>query len=101
MKLRNVALLALFALTLAVPCHSQQREIYPAPEHAAADLAAAQHKRVILDFGGDWCTDCQVLDLYFHDATNKPIPMRTMFSCTSTSATWTKTWISPLDTGYR
>ena len=64
---------------VAAPCLPQPRQIYPAPEQASADLAAAlkaaaaQHKRVILDFGGDWCTDCQVLDLYFHDATNKPI----------------------------
>ena len=29
-----------------------------------------EHKRVILDFGGDWCGDCQVLDIYFHQAPN-------------------------------
>ena len=57
----------------------QQRDIYPPPEQAAGDLAAAlkqaaaEHRRVILDFGGNWCTDCQVLDTYFHDAANKPI----------------------------
>ncbi len=28
---------------------------------------------MILDFGGNWCTDCHVLDLYFHDATNRPL----------------------------
>jgi len=55
------------------------REIYPAPEQAKDDLAAAlktaavQHKRVIVDFGGNWCGDCQMLDIYFHDATNRPI----------------------------
>jgi len=26
-----------------------------------------------LDFGGNWCPDCQVLDRYFHDAQNKPV----------------------------
>jgi thioredoxin 1 len=26
-----------------------------------------------VDFGGNWCTDCHVLDLYFHDSSNKPI----------------------------
>jgi thiol:disulfide interchange protein len=38
----------------------------------AAGLAQAkrEHKRVILDFGGDWCGDCQALDLYFHQAPN-------------------------------
>jgi thiol-disulfide isomerase/thioredoxin len=28
---------------------------------------------VILDFGGNWCTDCRVLDIYFHDSANKPL----------------------------
>ncbi len=51
----------------------------PDPFQAKADIAAAlkvaaqTHKRVLLDFGGDWCGDCQVLDIYFHDAKNRPI----------------------------
>jgi thiol:disulfide interchange protein len=55
------------------------REIYPDPSQARADLAAAMktaaaaHKRVIVDFGGNWCGDCQVLDMYFHNAQNRPI----------------------------
>jgi thiol:disulfide interchange protein len=54
-------------------------DIYPAPAQASADIAvalksaAAAHKRVILDFGGNWCTDCYVLDSYFHDAANKDL----------------------------
>jgi thioredoxin 1 len=58
---------------------STERDIYPAPQQAKTDVAAAlaaaakDHKRVILDFGGNWCTDCHVLDLYFHDAANKPL----------------------------
>jgi thiol:disulfide interchange protein len=54
-------------------------DIYPAPEAAQADLAAAlqeaaaSHRRVLVDFGGNWCTDCHVLDLYFHDDANRPI----------------------------
>lgn len=54
-------------------------DIYPAPSRARADIAsalhaaAATHKRVILDFGGNWCPDCIVLDRYFHDARNQPI----------------------------
>jgi thiol-disulfide isomerase/thioredoxin len=54
-------------------------EIYADPAHAPADLAAglktaaAGHKRVIVDFGGNWCGDCRVLDLYFHDPVNKPL----------------------------
>jgi thiol:disulfide interchange protein len=55
------------------------KQIYPDPSQAKLDLAAAlktaaaQHKRILLDFGGDWCGDCQVLDIYFHDAANHPI----------------------------
>ncbi len=36
----------------------------------ALATAAKEHKRVIVDFGGNWCGDCQVLDIYFHDQTN-------------------------------
>jgi thiol:disulfide interchange protein len=55
------------------------RDIFPDPSQAKADIAAAlkaaaqTHKRVLLDFGGDWCGDCQVLDLYMHDEKNRPI----------------------------
>src|SRR5579862_6440585 len=54
-------------------------DIYPPPEQAPADLAAAlkvaaaEHRRVILDFGGNWCPDCHVLDSYMHDAANQPL----------------------------
>jgi thioredoxin 1 len=64
---------------VALPIRSAEREIYPPPEQASGDLAAglklaaAEHRRVLLDFGGNWCTDCQVLDLYFHDPSNGPI----------------------------
>lgn len=37
---------------------------------AALAEAARQHKRVILDFGGNWCGDCQILDYYFHQQPN-------------------------------
>src|SRR6187402_139344 len=37
---------------------------------AAFKKAKAEHKRVILDFGGDWCGDCQVLYYYFHKSPN-------------------------------
>jgi thioredoxin 1 len=74
----QAARFAIFLLAAAVPAIAQH-QVYPAPEQAAADLAgalkvaAAQHRRVLLDFGGDWCTDCLVLDSYFHDSANKPI----------------------------
>ena len=37
---------------------------------AALKRARAEHKRVILDFGGDWCGDCQVLDIYMRQSPN-------------------------------
>jgi thiol:disulfide interchange protein len=52
------------------------RHIYSETANPRADIAAAldkarrEHKRVILDFGGDWCPDCQVLDIYFHQQPN-------------------------------
>jgi thiol:disulfide interchange protein len=56
--------------------HSAGRDIYPDPSQAKADLAAAlktaqlSHKRILIDFGGNWCGDCQVLDIYMHNAQN-------------------------------
>lgn len=32
--------------------------------------AAAEHKHVLLVLGANWCVDCHVLDLYFHDPGN-------------------------------
>jgi thiol:disulfide interchange protein len=73
-----LAVAALLAVSTG-SARSASRDIYPAPAQARVDLAAAlktaaaTHKRILLDFGGNWCGDCQVLDLYFHDATNRPI----------------------------
>jgi thiol:disulfide interchange protein len=53
-----------------------KKHLYSAEANPRADIAAAlqqakhEHKRVILDFGGDWCGDCQVLDIYFHQSPN-------------------------------
>jgi thioredoxin 1 len=78
---RSFLVFALFSLVIALgsPAHALQPDIYPPTQQASADIAAAlksaaaSHKRVILDFGGDWCSDCHVLDLYFHDAANRPL----------------------------
>jgi thioredoxin 1 len=48
------------------------KNLYPADADAHAEIkeaeekAAAQHKRVLLVFGANWCYDCHVLDLAFH-----------------------------------
>jgi len=77
-KPRFLLLAFLFALTVTT-AQSAGREIYPDPAQAKADIAAAlktaaqTHKRILLDFGGNWCGDCQVLDMYFHDPKNLPM----------------------------
>jgi len=93
--MKTAKLVALAALLVLVGCKAHtdsttttnpetippaaSRVIYPDPSQAKADLAAAlqtaarNHKRILLDFGGNWCGDCQVLDLYFHDPANRPI----------------------------
>ena len=71
--LATLLLLATLSLT------AQSRHIYPDPGQAKTDLAAAlkaassDHKRILLDFGGDWCGDCQVLDLYLHNDKNREL----------------------------
>jgi thiol:disulfide interchange protein len=75
-KLIALAVLLAFAAGTA---NSATHDIYPDPAQARADLAAAlktaaaTHRRILLDFGGNWCGDCQVLDMYFHDPANRPI----------------------------
>ena len=56
--------------------YTPNKHLYPPVEQGPADLKAGlalakkTHKRLILDFGGDWCGDCQVLDIYFNQAPN-------------------------------
>jgi thiol-disulfide isomerase/thioredoxin len=80
-KLVALAILLPTALTLALGftlAHYVHPTpvIYPPPAQAKVDLGAAlqsaaqTHKRILLDFGASWCSDCQALDRYFHDAKN-------------------------------
>jgi thioredoxin 1 len=54
-------------------------DLYPAGADAAAEIqqaltrAAREHKRVLLIFGGNWCYDCDVLDLAFHSGDIQPL----------------------------
>jgi thioredoxin 1 len=78
MKMLKFAALA-SALLFSAAAMPASRNIYPDTAQAPTDVAqalkaaAASHKRVILDFGGNWCGDCIVLDSYFHDAKNLPL----------------------------
>jgi thiol:disulfide interchange protein len=77
-KIKFLALTILLSLAVGT-ARSADRDIYPDPAQAHTDLAAAlktaaaAHKRVLIDFGGNWCGDCQVLDIYFHNQQNLPI----------------------------
>ena len=79
MKHLRFALLAVWMACAAGMAHSADRIIYPDPAQAKTDLAAAlktaaaSHKRILLDFGGNWCGDCQVLDIYFHNDSNRAL----------------------------
>jgi thiol:disulfide interchange protein len=77
---------ALLALTLAPLSHAAaqnvpfvKKHLYSETADPKSDIAAAlkqaraENKRVILDFGGDWCGDCQVLDIYMHQSPNAEI----------------------------
>lgn len=56
-----------------------KKHLYDADANPRTDIAAAlkqakaERKRVILDFGGDWCGDCQVLDIYMHQSPNSEL----------------------------
>jgi thioredoxin 1 len=80
-QFRTIAIVAGLTLSMGVGAVAQvssipRKQIYPSIAAAPADIRAAldearrTHKRVILDFGGDWCPDCQVLNIYFHQSPN-------------------------------
>jgi thioredoxin 1 len=63
---RIASLLALAAASLLVRA---AEPLYPEVSRASADIdaalkaAAPAKRRVIVDFGGNWCGDCKVLDI--------------------------------------
>ncbi|HXF77272.1 MAG TPA: thioredoxin family protein [Usitatibacter sp.] len=69
-------LLVLFSL---LPPGAFAAKLYPEPARASGDIAAAvaqaarEGKRVLVDFGGDWCTDCKVLDVNMRKPENAAI----------------------------
>jgi thiol:disulfide interchange protein len=90
-KYRNLFLpaVALSLLSLAPSPHAAaqavfkvNRDLYSETANASADIAAAmvtarrEHKRIILDFGANWCGDCQVLDYYYHQSPNAELLAR-------------------------
>ncbi|HEX4287093.1 MAG TPA: thioredoxin family protein [Terracidiphilus sp.] len=79
MRILKTMLVIAGVMWSAFAANSASREIYPDPSQGRTDLvaalktAAAVHKRVLIDFGGNWCGDCQVLDIYFHNDANRAI----------------------------
>ncbi len=77
-SLKNLAFAVILVLS-ASAARPADRHPYPPANQARTDVAkalrtaATTHKRVILDFGGNWCPDCQVLDIYLHNSQNLPI----------------------------
>jgi thiol:disulfide interchange protein len=79
-----VAATVLCVLAFAAPgsVHSQAGLFKPNPHlysetaNPATDISVAiaqarrEHKRILLDFGGNWCGDCQLLDIYYHQSPN-------------------------------
>jgi len=56
-----------------------KKDLYPANADAHAEIKEAEekarkeHKRLLLIFGANWCFDCHVLDLAFHQPDLAPI----------------------------
>ena len=86
MNLYRRMLTLTLAIALAgsrVVCFSQtakkEKDIYNESADARAEIkealqrAAAEHKRVIVVFGANWCHDCHVLDKAFHSPDLAPI----------------------------
>jgi thioredoxin 1 len=81
-RILRLALATAMAASSAV-CFSQsvkqEKEIYNESADARAEIkealekARAEHKRVIVVFGANWCFDCHVLDKAFHRSDLAPI----------------------------
>jgi len=82
---RRILMLTLTTAVAAssVVCFSQsvkkEKQIYNESADAHAEIkealakARAEHKRVIVVFGANWCYDCHVLDAAFHRSDLAPI----------------------------
>jgi thiol:disulfide interchange protein len=63
----------------AQPDYDAMRSLYPASADARHDIqnaltrATREHKRILIEFGADWCFDCHVLDYYFRQPQVAPL----------------------------
>lgn len=76
-----LVIVATCSIALSYPAVAQSpfridKNLYSETANAAADISAAQltarrsHKRILLEFGGNWCGDCQVLNYYYQQPPN-------------------------------
>ena len=82
-RLRLTLCIAMAAVVTSGVCFGEsvkkEKEIYNERADAHAEIkealakAAAEHKRVIIVFGANWCYDCHVLDKAFHSSNLAPI----------------------------
>jgi len=80
-KFKGLAMgLAVAVIAMSTAARAQmQPQIYDVNADAKAEISAAiktahaEHKRVLLDFGGNWCGDCIVLDRNFHMPENQAL----------------------------
>jgi thioredoxin 1 len=70
----------LLASTIGIACAAGP--LYPETARAHGDIedalkqAAREHKRVLVDFGGNWCGDCKVLDINLRKPENEALLAR-------------------------
>ncbi len=87
-RLAVIAFFVLATMGFNAPGEAQSGLFKPNPHlysetaNPASDISAAivqarrEHKRILLDFGGNWCGDCQVLDIYYHQSPNAELLAR-------------------------
>ena len=74
--MRNPLFAIALSMVLSATLVHAAATIYPDVSKAATDVdaalkaAAKEKKRVIVDFGGNWCGDCIVLDKHFQAGEN-------------------------------
>jgi thioredoxin 1 len=70
---------ATLSLLLAATTVHAAEALYPEVARAPADVesalkeAARTHRRVLVDFGGNWCGDCKVLDINLRKPENRAV----------------------------
>jgi thiol:disulfide interchange protein len=74
--MRKAVAIAIVTLISSGPAAHAAGPVYPEVSRARTDIdaaltrAAKEHKRVLVDFGGNWCGDCKVLDINFRKPEN-------------------------------